>query len=165
VFSLGLAPVFTLATDLVVGTAPPERAGAAAAISETSSEFGGALGIALLGSAATAVYRREMADTIPTGLSPVDAESARSTLGAAVALGEQLSGPMGAELIVAARDAFAQAMELAALISAAIALVTALGVAVVLRRVEPGGHDDGEEPEPVRLREEGQQAADAFAGS
>jgi DHA2 family multidrug resistance protein-like MFS transporter len=43
-FSLGLAPVFTLGTALIVGAAPPERAGAAAAISETSSELGGALG-------------------------------------------------------------------------------------------------------------------------
>ena len=57
--SLGLAPVFTLTTDLVVGAAPPERAGAASAISETGSELGGALGIALLGSLATAVYGRE----------------------------------------------------------------------------------------------------------
>ena len=54
--SLGLAPVFTLTTDLIIGAAPPERAGAASAISETSSEFGGALGIALLGALATAVY-------------------------------------------------------------------------------------------------------------
>ena len=46
--ALGLAPVFTLAADLMVSTAPPERAGAAAGISETSSEFGGALGIAVL---------------------------------------------------------------------------------------------------------------------
>jgi DHA2 family multidrug resistance protein-like MFS transporter len=57
--SLGLAPVFTLATDVIVGAAPPERAGAASAISETGSELGGALGIALLGSLATAVYGRE----------------------------------------------------------------------------------------------------------
>ena len=57
--SLGLAPVFTLATDVIVGAAPPERAGAASAISETGSELGGALGIALLGSLATAVYGSE----------------------------------------------------------------------------------------------------------
>ncbi len=55
VFSLGLAPVFTLATDLIVGSAPPERAGAASAISETASELGGALGIAILGVIGTAV--------------------------------------------------------------------------------------------------------------
>ena len=40
-FSLALAPVDTLATDLAVGAAPPERAGVASALSETSSEFGG----------------------------------------------------------------------------------------------------------------------------
>jgi DHA2 family multidrug resistance protein-like MFS transporter len=56
-FSLGSAPMTTLATDLMVGTAPPDRAGAASGISETSSEFGGALGIAILGVIGTAVYR------------------------------------------------------------------------------------------------------------
>ena len=47
---MGIAPVFTLATDLVVRSAPPEQAGAAASLSETSSELGRALGIAILGS-------------------------------------------------------------------------------------------------------------------
>ena len=54
--SIGFAPVYTLTNDLIIGAAPPERAGAAAGISETTSELGGALGIALLGSLATAVY-------------------------------------------------------------------------------------------------------------
>ena len=49
VFSLGTAPVFTLTNDLIIGSAPPERAGAAAGISETAAELGGALGIALFG--------------------------------------------------------------------------------------------------------------------
>ena len=46
VISLGLAPVFGLTTELIVGSAPPERAGAASGISETGAELGGALGIA-----------------------------------------------------------------------------------------------------------------------
>ena len=50
IISLGLAPVITLATELIVGSAPPEQAGAATGISETSGELGGALGIAILGS-------------------------------------------------------------------------------------------------------------------
>ena len=67
--SLGLAPVFTLTNDLVIGAAPPERAGAAAGISETASELGGALGIALLGSIATAVYGNAFASaTLPHAL-------------------------------------------------------------------------------------------------
>ena len=56
IMSLGLATVMTLATDLIVGSAPPERAGAASAISETGTELGGALGIALLGSLGAAAY-------------------------------------------------------------------------------------------------------------
>src|SRR6266496_3668680 len=56
VFSLALAPVDTVATDLAVGAAPPERAGAASALSETSAEFGGALGIAILGVIGTSIY-------------------------------------------------------------------------------------------------------------
>ena len=59
VMAFGAAQVITLGTDLVVGSAPPERAGAASAISETGLELGGALGIALLGSIGTAVYRSE----------------------------------------------------------------------------------------------------------
>src|SRR6266540_2956996 len=57
VVSLGLAPVFTATTDLIVSSAPPERAGAASGISETGAELGGALGIAILGSIGVAVYR------------------------------------------------------------------------------------------------------------
>src|SRR5918994_1238356 len=46
VTSLGMAPVFGLTTEMIVGSAPPEQAGAASGISETGSELGGALGIA-----------------------------------------------------------------------------------------------------------------------
>jgi DHA2 family multidrug resistance protein-like MFS transporter len=57
VFSIGLGPVYTLATGLIVESAPARRAGAAAAIGETGAELGGALGIAVLGSLGLAVYR------------------------------------------------------------------------------------------------------------
>ena len=90
VYSLGLAPVFTLATDIIVGSAPPERAGAASAISETGSEFGGALGVAILGSIGTAVYRRAMAEGVSTDIPPGFAHAARDTLGRAVAVAAQL---------------------------------------------------------------------------
>src|SRR6185369_3721981 len=78
---LGLGPVFTLGTELVVGAAPPERAGAAAAISETSSELGGAMGIAILGSVGTAIYRSAMAGAVPDGVPPQVMKTAQDTLG------------------------------------------------------------------------------------
>ena len=66
VISIGMAPVFGLTTELIVGSAPPERAGAASGISETGAELGGALGIAILGSIGVAIYRGELRRT-PAG--------------------------------------------------------------------------------------------------
>jgi DHA2 family multidrug resistance protein-like MFS transporter len=135
VFSIGLTPVVVLTTDLVLGAAPPERAGAAAAISETSSEFGGALGIAIFGSVVTVIYRGAMATGIPAGVPPDAAEIARGTIGGAVAVAGQLPVPQGAELLAAARAAFAQAFEFTAMIGAAISLGVALLAVALLRQV------------------------------
>ncbi len=135
VFSVGLTPVVTLTTDIVLTAAPPERAGAASALSETSSEFGGALGIAVMGSIVTAIYRGEVAGTLPAGVPAEAAEIARGTIGGAVAVAEQLPGTLGAELLGAAREAFAQAFGTTAALSAVIAIGVALLAAVLLRRV------------------------------
>ena len=135
IYSFGIAPLTTLATDLMVGAAPPERAGAASAISETSSEFGGALGIAVLGSVATAVYRDLVVGVIPAGVPPEAAEAAKDTLGAAVAAAGGLPGPLGAELLEASRAAFTQALQAASLTCVAIALGIAILVVVLLRSV------------------------------
>ena len=141
VFSLGSAPMTTLATDLMVGTAPPERAGAASAISETSSEFGGALGIAILGSIGTAVYRGQMTDAIPAAVPSEAATAARDTLGGAVAAAGQLPEQLGATLLDTAREAFTQGLHLSFAISAAVAIGIALLVVALLRHV-------GAAPEP-----------------
>jgi DHA2 family multidrug resistance protein-like MFS transporter len=138
VFSLGLAPVFTLTNDTVIGTAPPERAGAASAISETSSELGGALGIAILGSIGAALYRSAMADAVPPEIAPEAAEAARSTLGGALSAATQLPDRLGTALLGAARDAFTRGLQLTALVSAVTAIVTAVLGAVVLRRGRAG---------------------------
>jgi DHA2 family multidrug resistance protein-like MFS transporter len=139
VFSLGLAPVVTLATDLVLGAAPPERAGAAAAISETSSEFGGALGIAILGSIVTVIYRGAMSDAMPAGIPPEVAAAARGTIGGAVSAAGQLGLPLGPELLGVARSAFARAFEVTALLGGAISLGVAILAAVLLRHVRAEG--------------------------
>jgi DHA2 family multidrug resistance protein-like MFS transporter len=131
--SLGLAPVTTLATDQIVGAVPPEQSGAAAAISETSIEFGGALGIAILGSVVTAVYRVAMAGPMPEEIPPQAVETARATLGGAVAVAQELPGPLGAAVLEAARAAFTTSMQVAAAICVVLALVAATLAAVVLR--------------------------------
>jgi DHA2 family multidrug resistance protein-like MFS transporter len=138
IYSLGLSPVVILATDLIVGSAPVERAGAASAISETSSELGGALGIAILGSIGTAVYRSLMAEGVPAGLPAEAMEPARATLGGAVAVAKRLPIQLGTDLLEAAREAFVQAFELVAAICTVLALATALLAVIMLRRVRPG---------------------------
>jgi DHA2 family multidrug resistance protein-like MFS transporter len=139
--SLGLAPMTTLSTDIMVGMAPPERAGAASSISETSSELGGALGIAVLGSIGTIAYRSHVAGAIPAGV-PVEARDAvLSTLGGAAAVTERLSDPLNVELLGVARAAFAQSFALTAGICAAITVAMAVAVAILLRRVGAGSAD------------------------
>jgi MFS transporter, DHA2 family, multidrug resistance protein len=128
ILSLGLAPLFTLAADLAVGSAPPERAGVASGISETSSELGGALGIALLGTIGTAVYRGD----VSAGLPP----AARETLGGAVEAAERLPGAMRAEFLDPAREAFTQALQVAATVSGAILVAAAILVATIVRRAD-----------------------------
>jgi MFS transporter, DHA2 family, multidrug resistance protein len=135
VYSLGIAPIFTLTNDLIIGTAPPERAGAASAISETGAELGGALSIAILGTLGTAVYRIQVDDGIPVEVPTDAAETARDTLGGAVAVSADLAEGVAAELLEAAREAFTQGMQVVALVSAIIAALSAVGVAVFLRKV------------------------------
>jgi MFS transporter, DHA2 family, multidrug resistance protein len=149
IWALGLAPVFTLATDLIVGSAPPERAGAASAISETGAEFGGALGIALFGSIGVAIYRSSMADDMPAGVTPEAAADARATLGGALEVAGQLPDQLGIALMEAARNAFVQGMQLTAGISAVGAVALAIVAAVLLRHAKAGAaHEEQPEPEP-----------------
>jgi DHA2 family multidrug resistance protein-like MFS transporter len=143
VYSLGFSPMFVVTNDLIIGSAPPERAGAASGISETSAELGGALGIAIFGSIGVAVYRAALGGAIPAGVPPEAAEAARGTLGAAIAVSEHLPAETAAELVRTARAAFVQGFRLCAAISVLGSLALAVFVGVLLRRVGAAG-----EPSP-----------------
>jgi DHA2 family multidrug resistance protein-like MFS transporter len=147
VFSLGLTPVVSLATELIVGAAPRERAGAASAISETGAEFGGALGIAILGSIGVAVYRSRLADAVPAEVPPEEADVARDTLGGASEVSEQLPDQLGAALLDTAREAFTQGLQVTAVTGAVVLAALAVLTAVVLRRVPPSGAPPELEPD------------------
>lgn len=139
-FSLGFAPVVTMATDLIIGAAPPERAGAAGAISETSAEFGGALGMAILGSVGTAVYRSKMENTVPAQVPVEVAESAKQTLGSAVNEAAQLPGASGKALLSAAHDAFVAGLQIAAVVSVVIIVTLAIIAFFRVRNAQPAAH-------------------------
>jgi MFS transporter, DHA2 family, multidrug resistance protein len=122
VMSLGLAPLVTLAPDITLGVAPPERAGAASGLSETSSELGGALGIALLGTIGTAVFHA--------------AGTGHETLGSAVETAQRLPAGARAGVLDPAREAFTDALQVAATVSGAIIVVAAVLIAAPMRRGE-----------------------------
>lgn len=144
IMSLGASPVFTLTNDIIIGSAPPERAGAASGISETCAEFGGALGIAFFGSIGVAIYRGALAQALPHGLSPEVADAAKSTLGGAVAVSRQLSGDVGAAVVAAANDAFVRGLVLCSAISGAGALLLAGFAATRFRGVGVAPQRTGE---------------------
>ncbi|MGP4029947.1 MFS transporter [Actinomadura sp. 3N407] len=121
----GTGPTTALGTDLVVGSAPPEKAGAASALGETSTELGVALGVAGLGSLGTAAYRDQI---------PADAPAAvRDTLAGAAAAGTD-----GA-LLTTAQEAFTTGLATAATAGAALTAAVTILAMLTLRRVRPTG--------------------------
>ncbi len=122
----GIALSETLTNDIVVSSAPAERAGAASAISETGFELGGALGTAILGSVVTAAYRAGLPSTTP--------DAARDTLGGAVATAQRLGPNEGQALMEAAREAFVQGVHVAAWAGAAVLVYTGVQAFVLLNR-------------------------------
>jgi DHA2 family multidrug resistance protein-like MFS transporter len=149
VSSLGFAPVFGITTELIVGSAPPERAGAASGMSETGAELGGALGISILGSIGIVIYRDEVARALTGEIPAHAADAARDTLGAAVGVASELPAQIGSLIVTAAQRAFVEGMQVAATISAAMAVGVAILVLVALRDVRMPTSADDEPPAPA----------------
>jgi DHA2 family multidrug resistance protein-like MFS transporter len=157
IISLGMAPVFGLTTELIVGSAPPERAGAASGISETGAELGGALGISILGSIGIAIYRGGVGGSLPASIPDAVAEAARDTLGGAIAAAEQLPEALGAIVVQVAMASFVQGMQVAAIISAVTAVGVAILVLATLRDARPPAEDPATAGEPGAAAQPAQQ--------
>lgn len=123
VLAVGGVIVMSQIMDLALGTAPVERAGTASSLMETAGEFGGAMGMALLGSIGTAVYRHEIPASAP--------DVAHETLGGALAVADRVPG-----LATLAREAFTSGMQGAAIAGAVLLAAAAVLATVALRRVE-----------------------------
>jgi DHA2 family multidrug resistance protein-like MFS transporter len=110
--TIGIAPTVVLGTDLVVGSAPPEKAGSAASLSETCNQLGIALGVAALGSIASVVYRSRLIS--------VSIPEARESIIGALAVAGKLPGKEGTSLMADAREAFTSGVHVVALTAAAV---------------------------------------------
>jgi DHA2 family multidrug resistance protein-like MFS transporter len=142
VLAVGAVVVMSQIMDLAMGTAPVERAGSASSLMETGAEFGGALGMALLGSIGTAVYRHGIPDSAPA--------PAHETLGGALAVADRVPG-----LATAAREAFTSGMQAAAVAGAVVLAGAAVLAALTLRRIEVRGQTCETPDEPKDLSASG----------
>ncbi|MFY1627851.1 MFS transporter [Micromonospora sp. WMMD723] len=144
---VGMANIMPPATESIMSALPREKAGVGSAVSNTVRQIAGALGVAVLGSVLSAVYRQDIA-TVADALPAPAREAATESVSGAYAAAAQL-GPAAPRLIAAANDAFVSAMHWAAAISAVVA---ALGIIVVLRWM-PGRPDAAVPATPVAERE------------
>ena len=134
--SMSLSPVFNLTTEMIVASAPPEKAGLASGISETATELGGSLGLAVLGSIGTAVYRAGVSSDLPDGTEPKLADAMRDTLGGAADAVRDLPVEVGGPLLEIAQSAFAQGLQVAAATSALIAVIVAVSSGLMFRKLK-----------------------------
>lgn len=145
--TFGVGVTTPVVTSLVLTTAPPEKAGAASALMETGNEFGGALGIATLGTVATAIYsdrmgRHELSE-IDGAIDEAAASAATDTVVGATSVAEQSAPETAMQLLTTAHDAFADGFGTAALVGGVAAGIVAVVVGVAIRHVPAtgdGGH-------------------------
>ncbi|MEV0596648.1 MFS transporter [Nonomuraea cavernae] len=127
---MGIGFAFTVNNDTILATVPKERAGAAAAVSETSFELGGSLGIAILGTVLNSTYSAGL--RVPAG---IPGEAARESIAGAMHVAASLPPEQGAPLIHAARVAFVEGVHVTGLSAAAMLVVVAVLAFVGLRGV------------------------------
>lgn len=135
VLGIGIGAAETISNELILSSAPAEKAGAASAVSETAYELGAVLGTAVLGGIITAFYRSAI--VLPDGLPAGTAEAARETLAGAYTAADGLPGTLGDQLWAAAADAFGSGVFITSLIGAGLVVVAAVIAAVTLRTRTP----------------------------
>ncbi|MGV9668721.1 MFS transporter [Nocardia niigatensis] len=133
VFGTGLPMTLVVCTDTVLATVPRTQAGAASGIASTAQELGGALGIAVIGTVLSVVYRSNL--TLPSDL-PAGAEKPiRDNLGAALSTAAQLPPKVSRPVIDGARQAFVDGIHLTMYWSAGVIAVLAVCMLYLLRGV------------------------------
>jgi EmrB/QacA subfamily drug resistance transporter len=112
------------ATESIMGSLPPSRAGVGSAVNDTTRQVGGAMGIAVLGSTFLALYHHFVAHT--TKLSGVAAAGLHDSVGSALSVARRLPHEQAVRVVDVARGAFIDAMRLTYPIAAAVVLMAAL---------------------------------------
>ncbi len=129
----GIGMVDALTNDVIVASAPPQRTGSAAAVSETAYEFGAAMGTAVFGTLGLAIYRHRLAADLPVALTDTQWDTASQTLAGAQHVAAELTPQAGSALGAVASTAFATGMAWVFGATAAVCLAAA-GLALRMHR-------------------------------
>jgi len=132
---IGIGMAETVSNELILTSAPPAKAGAASAVSETAYELGAVLGTAVLGSIIAAHYASSM--LVPSSLTAEQADAARETLAGAAAVAAELPASQAQQLMEAAAVAFDGGVLVTSLIGFGLMLVAATIAALTLRNPDP----------------------------
>lgn len=152
VMATGMALTMAPATAAIMTSLPLAKAGVGSAVNDATREVGGALGVAILGSAVSSTYTSRLVDKLPAGLSTELVARAKSSLGGALGVAEQAGLP---ELAASAKEAFVAGLHVANVSGALVVLGAALMVWRFMPE-RPHGHQDlGDEP----MADEAVQAA------
>ncbi|MFC0623359.1 MFS transporter [Kribbella deserti] len=135
--SAGSGPQAALSTNLVLGSTPPEKAGSAASLSETSGELGMALGAAFMGSIATAVYGAQLLGANLPGVPTAEVGAAGKGVVGAAEVAARLPAEQGGQLLASAREAFTSGLNAVAIVSAALLVAVGILALATLRHVPP----------------------------
>lgn len=119
--NIGVGAIATVSNDVILSAAPPAKAGAASAISETAYEVGVVLGTAVLGGLVTAHYRGVL--HLPAFLTPLQERLASETLAGAHAVAAALTGDQARELMSIAGNAFEGGIGLMSWVTFALAVI------------------------------------------
>lgn len=125
--NIGVGAIATVSNDVILSAAPPTKAGAASAISETAYEVGVVLGTAVLGGLLTAYYRGAL--QLPAFLTPLQERLASETLAGAHTVAAMLTGDQASELMNIAGNAFEGGVGLMSWVTFALA-----AIAIVIAR-------------------------------
>ncbi|WP_448262781.1 MFS transporter [Microbacterium aurum] len=128
---IGIGAAETVSNDLILASAPPAKAGAASAVSETAYELGAVLGTAVLGGILTAAYRTGI--VLPAGVAGDAADAARETLAGAVTVADTLDPATAEALRTAAAHAFDAGVGITAVIGAVLVGIAAVIAATTLK--------------------------------
>lgn len=154
VLYVGSSPIGVMTNTIIMGSAPPEKAGSAGSLTSTSGELGLALGVAVFGSIATAAFRDRVA--VPAGVPADLAATAGESVHGATAVAARVPGPAGPQLLDSAQAAFTGGMHLVLAVVAVLFAALAVVSIVTLRHLPATGSAEATpapapDPEPALI--------------